>query len=41
VVAEADRQAAAGVGAFVLDGRMIDRPVIAQARQVLAWAEER
>jgi citrate lyase beta subunit len=40
VVAEAERQAADSVGAFVLDGRMIDRPVIAQARQVLAWAEE-
>ena len=31
VVAEAERAAAAGVGAFTLDGRMIDRPVIVQA----------
>jgi hypothetical protein len=28
------------VGAFTLDGMMIDRPVIAQARQTLAWADE-
>ncbi len=40
VVAEAERAAAAGVGAFTLDGRMIDRPVIVQAEQILAWARE-
>jgi citrate lyase subunit beta/citryl-CoA lyase len=40
VVAEAARAAAAGIGAFVLDGRMIDRPVVAQAEQILAWAGE-
>lgn len=40
VAAEAERAAAAGIGAFTLDGRMIDRPVIAQARQILAWREE-
>jgi citrate lyase subunit beta / citryl-CoA lyase len=40
VVAEAERHAATGQGAFVLDGRMIDRPVIAQAGQILAWAAE-
>ena len=40
VVAEAERAAAAGVGAFTLDGRMIDRPVIVQAQQILAWSQE-
>jgi citrate lyase subunit beta/citryl-CoA lyase len=40
VLAEAVRAEAEGVGAFTLDGMMIDRPVIAQARQTLAWAEE-
>jgi citrate lyase subunit beta/citryl-CoA lyase len=40
VLAEAARAEADGVGAFTLDGVMIDRPVIAQARQTLAWAEE-
>jgi citrate lyase subunit beta/citryl-CoA lyase len=40
VLAAAARATADGVGAFVLDGRMVDRPVIAQAEQILAWAEE-
>jgi citrate lyase beta subunit len=40
VLAAAERATAEGVGAFALDGRMVDRPVIAQAEQVLAWAEE-
>ena len=32
---------AAGVGAFELDGRMVDRPMVRAARQVLARAERR
>jgi citrate lyase subunit beta / citryl-CoA lyase len=38
VVAAAERSEAEGVGAFTLDGMMIDRPVIAQARQILDWS---
>jgi citrate lyase subunit beta/citryl-CoA lyase len=37
VVAAAVQAATEGSGAFVLDGRMIDRPVIAQAEQIIAW----
>jgi citrate lyase beta subunit len=40
VVEAAARAAADGSGAFVLDGRMIDRPVIAQAEQILAWTAD-
>lgn len=39
VLAAAAAAAADSRGAFVLDGRMIDRPVIAQAEQILAWKE--
>jgi citrate lyase beta subunit len=38
VIAEAARAADQGIGAFVLDGRMIDLPVVIQAEQVVAWA---
>lgn len=40
VLAAAEHAAADGVGAFVLEGRMIDRPVIVQAEQILHWADE-
>lgn len=36
VVAAADSAAAAGIGAALLDGRMIDRPIVERARQWLA-----
>ncbi len=39
LVAAARTAAAQGKGAFLLDGRMIDRPAIAQAEAVLARAE--
>ena len=38
VVAAADRAGAAGEGAFRLDDRMIDRPVLLRARRWLAMA---
>ncbi|WP_169405721.1 HpcH/HpaI aldolase/citrate lyase family protein [Deinococcus apachensis] len=38
VTLEFDRHAAAGIGAFALDGRMIDAPVAARAREVLRQA---
>lgn len=40
IVAEGERAAAAGIGAFLLEGQMIDRPVIAQAEQILARARQ-
>ena len=40
VVAEAERAAEEGIGAIRLDGMMVDRPVVEQARQILAAAEE-
>ncbi|MBW8812531.1 MAG: CoA ester lyase [Caulobacterales bacterium] len=39
IVAAAREAAAAGRGAFLLEGRMIDRPAIAQAEAVLARSE--
>jgi citrate lyase subunit beta/citryl-CoA lyase len=39
VVAGAERGLAAGQGAVAVDGRMVDRPVLARARQLLATAE--
>jgi citrate lyase subunit beta / citryl-CoA lyase len=38
VLAEADKAAERGAGAFLVDGRMIDNPSIAQARAVVALA---
>lgn len=38
VVAEDERQAGLGVGAFRLDGRMVDKPVVDHARRLLARA---
>lgn len=38
IVQAAQAQAASGVGAFALDGRMVDRPIIKQAERVLAQA---
>ncbi len=38
VVAAAEAAAERGIGAIVLDGRMIDKPIVAQAREVLALA---
>lgn len=40
IVAAADEAAAIGRGAFQLDGQMIDRPAIAQARAMLAMADK-
>ncbi|QNA86351.1 CoA ester lyase [Sphingomonas sp. So64.6b] len=40
IVAAADEAAAIGRGAFQLDGRMIDRPAIEQARATLAMADK-
>lgn len=40
VVTEFDRHARDGTGAFALDGKMIDAPVAARARAVLAAADE-
>ena len=40
IVAAARDAAAAGKGAFLLDGRMIDRPAIAHAESVLARSED-
>jgi citrate lyase beta subunit len=39
VVGAATRHAADGAGAFLLDGRMIDDPVVARARDLLATTE--
>jgi citrate lyase subunit beta/citryl-CoA lyase len=39
IVEAAHNAAAAGVGAFLLDGRMIDRPAIARAEALLARSE--
>jgi citrate lyase subunit beta/citryl-CoA lyase len=41
IVAAAEEAAAIGRGAFKLDGRMIDRPAIEQARATLAMAERK
>lgn len=38
IVAAYEAQAAAGVGAFALDGQMVDMPIIKEARAVLASA---
>lgn len=38
LVAEFERQRAAGVAAFAFEGRMVDLPVVEQARQLLARA---
>lgn len=38
VVAENDAAAARGEGAFQLDGKMIDAPIVMRARNLLAWA---
>jgi citrate lyase subunit beta/citryl-CoA lyase len=39
LVATADEAARAGSGVTVLDGRMVDRPVVDRARRVLEMAE--
>lgn len=38
VIAENDAAAARGEGAFQLDGKMIDAPIVMRARNLLAWA---
>ncbi|WP_395450076.1 HpcH/HpaI aldolase/citrate lyase family protein [Aminobacter sp. UC22_36] len=38
IIAEAERAASAGRGAFVFEGKMVDAPVIARARIILAKA---
>jgi citrate lyase beta subunit len=41
VVAGAERAMADGEGAVAIDGRMVDRPVLARARQLLATERNR
>lgn len=38
IVAAADQADAAGVGAYLVDGKMVDRPFVERARAVLAQA---
>ena len=38
IVEAADQAAAAGVGAYLVDGKMVDRPFVERARAVLAQA---
>jgi citrate lyase subunit beta / citryl-CoA lyase len=40
VVAEADKAAAAGVGAFIVDGRMVDAPFVRRARIIAALGSQ-
>lgn len=40
IVAAADAAEANGIGAFLVDGQMIDAPFLARARAVAAWADD-
>ena len=40
VVAEAEKQASQGVGAFTVDGQMVDRPLILKAQQIVGRAKQ-
>jgi citrate lyase subunit beta/citryl-CoA lyase len=40
IAAVADAAEANGVGAFLVDGQMIDAPFLARARAVIAWADQ-
>lgn len=40
VVAEAIKQEAAGVGAFTIDGQMVDAPLIKKAQQIVGKAQQ-